>query len=145
MNYQDIAKAKAETKNKNKQTLCAIMEALGITSLEVEFDGSGDSGQVNGVNVYPQGKQTAFEQIQTKVFRTACFYSSAGNRIEEQEEECAADDLAADFAYDVLEFKHSGWEINDGAFGTIVINANGSGRIDYNQRITETEYEESEF
>lgn len=145
MSYNIIAEAKNKNKNKNKELLCAVMQTLGITSIAVEFDGSGDSGQVEGVTVVPANKQDHFDNTQTKVFRTRCFYSVAGNRVEEEEVSCSASELAEDFAYEILEYNHGGWEINDGAYGTIIIHADGRGSIEYNQRVMETEYEETEF
>jgi len=50
-----------------------------------------------------------------------------------------------DLAYCALENNHGGWEINDGAYGEIIIEADGSGRIEYNQRIETVEYEETSF
>jgi len=145
MNYQIIAKAKADNKNKNKELLCALMKTLGITNIAVEFDGSGDSGQVEGVTVVPATKQDEFDNAQTKVFRTNCFYSVAGNRTEQEEVSCSAPELAEDFAYEVLEHHHDGWEINEGAYGTIIIHPDGKGAIEYHQRVVETEYEETQF
>lgn len=145
MSYNIIAEARNRNKNKNKELLRAVMQTLGITSIAVEFDGSGDSGQVEGVTVVPATKQDQFENTQTKVFRAKYFCSIAGTKVEEEEAACSAPELAEDFAYDVLEHHHDGWEINDGAYGTIIIHADGRGSIEYNQRVMETEYEETEF
>lgn len=145
MSYNIIAEARNKNKNKNKELLRAVMQTLGITSIAVEFDGSGDSGQVEGVTVVPAIKQDQFDNTKTKVFRTTCFFSVGSHKAEEEEAACSAPELAEDFAYEVLEQHHGGWEINDGAYGTIIIHADGRGSIEYNQRVMETEYEETEF
>lgn len=145
MSYNIIAEARNKNKNKNKELLRAVMQTLGITSIAVEFDGSGDSGQVEGVTVVPETKQDQFDNTQTKVFRTTCFFSAGSYDAKEEEAACSAPELAEDFAYEVLEQHHGGWEINDGAYGTIIIHADGRGSIEYNQRVMETEYEETEF
>lgn len=121
------------------------MQTLGIHKIMVEFDGSGDSGQVDGVEVLPREKQDQFEKTSAKVFRTKSYFTNGSYQSEDEEAPCTACELAEDFAYEVLECKHGGWEINDGAYGNIIINADGTGCIEYNQRVMETEYEESEF
>jgi hypothetical protein len=50
-----------------------------------------------------------------------------------------------EMAYSVLDAASPGWEINEGAFGTITINADASGKMDFNQRIQDSVYSEHHF
>lgn len=140
-----IANILQNSKEQNKKIICEIMNSLGIDSINLEFDGSGDSGQVESVTVSPEHLQDAFEEIKTKGSRVNHYWSENTWHADLVEHECSASDLAMDVAYEILENKYGGWEINEGSFGTIIINADGSGRIEYNQRVETTEYEESNF
>jgi len=37
---------------RNKETLFALLETLGVTQISVQFDGYGDSGQIEHVEVH---------------------------------------------------------------------------------------------
>jgi hypothetical protein len=54
-------------------------------------------------------------------------------------------ELAEEVAYSPLEDHFGGWEINEGAYGTVVINADGTGRIEINQRVVEIEEDSATF
>jgi hypothetical protein len=47
--YQNHKRALAEANVLNKAVLFDALVAAGITRLTIEFDGEGDSGQLNGV------------------------------------------------------------------------------------------------
>ena len=49
-------------------------------------------------------------------------------------------------AYDLLEETHGGWENNEGAYGEFVFDvAERTIRLEYNERVMETEYSEHEW
>lgn len=82
----------------------------------ISYDGSGDSGYIDSVSIEPERDLTDAQQ-----------------------------DLE-ELAYDVLERKHGGWEINEGSCGTITINfTDNTVHIEHNERIESydtSEYEE---
>jgi hypothetical protein len=56
--YQSHNKAIAEANVLNKAVIFDALAAGGITRLTIEFDGEGDSGQLNGVAAYSGETQT---------------------------------------------------------------------------------------
>ena len=133
-----------EIREKNKKSIVAFMQANGIEKAVLEFDGSGDSGQIDSVVLFPNSKkELAFEQIPFITFTQR--FSGGEWNVEATEKQASVDEALEDLAYCALENNHGGWEINDGAYGEIIIEADGSGRIEYNQRIETVEYEETSF
>ena len=56
--YQNHEKALTKANLLNKAVVFDALVAAGITRLTIEFDGEGDSGQLNGVAAY-SGETTA--------------------------------------------------------------------------------------
>jgi hypothetical protein len=120
------------------------MQKNGIEFVSIEFDGSGDSGQIESVQIHPSDKDHVVDQY-IPFIRFYQRYDGGQWNIIEELKQVAFQDAFDDFAYSLLENNHGGWEINEGSYGEIIINANGSGKIEYNQRVMETEFEESSF
>lgn len=81
----------------------------------IEYDGSGDSGYINDVSIEP-----------------------------ERDISEAREDLES-LAYELLENKFGGWEINSGSCGTITIDfATNKVRFNHNERIEEYETTDGE-
>lgn len=72
------------------------LEALGIESVIVRYNGEGDEGQIEDITSTP-------------LVDDLDYGSELYREIESQ-------------AYDVLENEHAGWEINEGSHGHITIN-----------------------
>jgi len=69
------------------------LTALGITRVTADYDGGGDSGQLESVRLY-QGTDERTESVDPELV----------TRVEQ-------------LLYDLLEVRHGGWENNEGAFG----------------------------
>ena len=69
------------------------LRALGVTRVTADYDGCGDSGQFESLSVF-RGDEAISQSIDDQLL--------------EQVER---------LLYDLLEIRHGGWEINDGAFG----------------------------
>ena len=110
--YSNYRRAQAEANDRNKIVVLDALSAAGITSVTVEFDGEGDSGQINGVHCEP-------ETDITKIQVTTQHADWNNPAISEQTEtlESAVESLC----YGYLLFEHGGWENNDGAFGEFTI------------------------
>ena len=135
----------AEQINKaNKETLTQFMRDNGISHITLQFDGCGDSGQIEEVAIFPEDKQSLIHSEITTI-RTRHEYSGDKWKLVTENFQADVSYLAEDVAYYVLEQRHGGWEINEGSYGRIVINANGSGSIEYNERVVTTEYSECDF
>ena len=120
------------------------MQANGIERAVIEFDGSGDSGQTEPAILIPNSKQElVYEEITFITFSQR--FSGGEWNVEATEKQASVEEALEDLAYCALENNHGGWEINEGAYGEITIEADGSGRIEYNQRIETIECEETSF
>lgn len=72
------------------------LAARAITHIEIEYDGSGDSGDIESV------------------------IASIGSETVELADETSR--VLEDYAYALLQHREPGWEINEGSFGRITIN-----------------------
>lgn len=133
-----------EIREKNKKSIVAFMQANGIERAVIEFDGSGDSGQIESVVISPSSKQELAHEEITFITFSQRFAGGEWN-VDAREAQASVEDALEDLAYCALENNYGGWEINAGAYGEITIEADGSGRIEYNQRVEDVEYEETSF
>jgi len=115
-----------------KATLLTLFKMHDIARIEIRFDGYGDSGAI---------EQTTF-------------FDTSGIVIECPDIEVPREgrdvvklaSLLEDFAYEVLERHHDGWEINDGAFGELLIDvAEENFQLDCNLRFTSYDSHSTEF
>jgi hypothetical protein len=102
--------------NELKKT--ALFDALapaGITSIHVDFDGEGDSGQINGVSALAGDQPTQLPATQVTLHRLHW-----GHTQSEPSEFTLAEAIET-LCYDYLEQEHGGWENNDGGYGEFTI------------------------
>jgi hypothetical protein len=141
----DITLQRAAEVNKiNKQVLVEFMRNSGINEIVIDFDGSGDSGQMDDVICYPEDKNNL---LKTQLPLISCHHRFADGKwtLVEELGKAEAHDVAADISYSILENHYGGWEINEGSYGKIRINTNGSGSIEFHERVIDTNYSEFEF
>lgn len=117
--YQDQARKNVELR-RAEIALCLCL--AGVTRVEIRYDGCGDSGQIEEVIYWDEHEQP--------------IVSNRGGKIEQ---------ALIDLCYDLLEARHPGWEIDDGAFGEFYWNL----RTDtlshtHNSRFTDYETTEHE-
>ena len=101
----------AELQPRNKTALFDALAAAGVTHVIVSFDGSGDSGQIENIEV-KAGEETAALPAHAVELARAEWSKSEPQRVTVNIRE-AIEQLA----YDFLTTKHSGWEDNEGAYG----------------------------
>ena len=146
----DIAKWEAEQRARaaaadairpvNKAALFAALAAANITSVTVEFDGCGDSGQIESINAKAGGADAGLPDAMIML-------ATLGWRdTEPVERTMSIHEAIEDMAYDCLARKHGGWEINAGAFGTFTFDvAARSITLAFNQRFEDVESSEHVF
>ena len=117
--FDDIAasierhrKAVAAANEHNKPIVFDILAASGITSVTVEFDGEGDSGQIE--SVIACAGEARVELSKTPVMLQRASWQGEALTASTEPLSQAIETLC----YDYLEQEHGGWENNDGAFGT---------------------------
>jgi hypothetical protein len=149
-----MAKTKTLTPADTLKEICPLFEAIGVTSITAEYEGSGDSGDFNFVQfrfddpiaradqavsmgTTSQSKRVLNEHMfkmryvkDPKVEPTSLITEKAYERFR-------------DAFFDLLP---GGWEINDGSYGEITIDtATRKVRMVHNERVNDVNTSESEW
>jgi hypothetical protein len=124
-------KTEEEIEN-NRQAIIKAMKDNWIAKATVEYAGSGDSGQIEGVSFdYRErnGIDAMKDAVTVKVTEVSSRWEDG--KFEQKKEEVEKELSAAieDLCYDLLESKHPGWEINDGSSGQFTFDTK-TGNID---------------
>lgn len=101
---------------RNKAILIPILAGAGIVRVEIEFDGVGDSGNVD--------EPVCFLADNTRADCPAAdveIEDFSGREAGLQTETKPLVEALVTIVYNALDVHHSGWEINEGAFGTFSI------------------------
>lgn len=96
----------------NKDRLMALLAAAGISSVIVEFDGGGDSGQIETIRCLAGEAEVAIPDATLEI--QSADYTSGQPVTAMQSTEEAIEWLC----YALLEAEYGGWENNEGGFGT---------------------------
>ncbi len=124
----------------NKKALFGILAEHGITAVIVNFDGYGDSGQIE--DIAAQSGDVAAELPDERIELVRPAWDSPDI---ERQTHTVREAIEA-LSYDFLAQTHCGWENNDGAYGDFTFNVTeGSITLDYNERYTATENYSHEF
>jgi hypothetical protein len=111
-----------------KRRMLAVLKRRGITSVSIDYDGEGDSGQIAGIGATDAQNRPASLLAPVRV----ALRSAKPDRYPTLE------DALEEFAWSLLAHYHGGFENNDGGFGTIHINvAKGSVCIEHNDRFSD--------
>jgi hypothetical protein len=124
----------------NKVALFTALANAGITTVVVQFDGYGDSGQIESIEA--RNGEKAVELPDTQVGLAQARWGSS----EVERSALPIREAIEQLAYDFLGETHRGWENNDGAYGEFTFDvAERSITLDYNERITDTDYSQHVF
>ncbi|MGD9471263.1 MAG: DUF6878 family protein [Novosphingobium sp.] len=85
-----------------KRNLFDLLEAQGVVLVTVDFDGCGDSGQIESISAFDEHGEVAVPE------------DKLANAEDEGE---PVKDIIETLAYDLLQSEHGGWENNEGAYG----------------------------
>lgn len=119
----------------NKAALFDALAFAGITSVVVTFDGCGDSGQIESIDARVGDTTTELPAVDIEIVTPVW----DGSGVERRSLPTAQ--AIEELAYDFLRDTHSGWEINEGAFGEFTFDVDErSIQLDYNERIERSEY-----
>ena len=124
----------------NKAALFDALEAAGITTVTVTFDGYGDSGQIEDVTA--QCGETIVDLPPGEVSLASATWNS--DDVSTAQVEIAA--ALEQHCYDLLEQSHPGWENNDGAWGEFCFDAAARCiHLEFNERYTSSELHTHDF
>lgn len=134
------AQRAAELHPVNKASLFAALVAAGITRVTVRFDGSGDSGQIEDIEVLAGEEAIALPTTTVEI--AMLDYHQEVPEILSQPLRDAIETLS----YAFLQETHAGWENNEGGYGDFLFDvAAGTITLDYNERIETSENYSHEF
>lgn len=118
----------------NKAAVFDVLSAAGITRISVNFDGCGDSGQIDALHA--RSGEQIIDLPQTPVELASTDFHDEETRRQTMPLPSAIETLC----YDLLESRYGGWENNEGAFGDFTFDvAERTIAFDFNYRIEKTE------
>lgn len=130
----------AAARPQNKTALFDVLAQHGITSVAVTFDGCGDTGQIESIEV--TGEREDAELPPDMIALRRASWGMADPAVDR----LSTHDAIEALVFDLLGETHAGWENNDGAYGTFRFDtAERTITLEYNERRTETDYFEHEF
>ncbi len=130
----------AELQPLNKAALFDALAAAGVTLVVVSFDGYGDSGQIENVEV------KAGDTVVSMPESTIEITEAEWDQPEPNRSIVSLADVIERFVYDLLTDTHCGWENNDGAYGDFTFDvAERTITLDYNERYTASDYSQHVF
>jgi hypothetical protein len=116
----------------NKATVFDALHAAKVTSVEVEFDGVGDSGQIEAITAY---EDEAIVELPSTPLTLHQVQFGATDPSTATQSLCEAIET---LCYDCLEQEHGGWENNDGAYGTFIFDVSKRTiELEFNGRFTD--------
>jgi hypothetical protein len=132
---REVARITKEVLLANKTALFDALAAAGITTVLVNFDGCGDSGQVEMIEARTGDDDCALRAVEVEIASANWGSTAIGRQTQPVRE--AIETLV----YDVLNETHGGWDNNDGAYGEFTFDvAERSITLDYNERHMESDH-----
>jgi len=124
------------------------MKSLGVERVEVDYDGSGDSGDIQGVSALKNadkgetialaGQSIVVERLESVYDHEAKEYKRVPNQVT-----IGLEGALGDFATDFLSYLGIDWYNNEGGYGTVVLNVeDGEVKAEHYYRIESSEYSE---
>ena len=114
----------------NAKSIFDALDQTNITSVIVDFDGGGDSGQIEQITPYRGDEACDWPECNIHI---QDLDMDGGDVLLTQDMREAIETLC----YDILEDREGGWENNDGAFGTFSFDAaTRKVTLDFNARYT---------
>ena len=127
---------RANLRPANKAAVFAALAGAGIATVTVNFDGCGDSGQIESIEARDaSGVDIPLPEETIAIVAIVWGQSSPEPRT------MSVEQAIEHLVYDALTETHGGWENNEGAFGVFVFDVPTLEiQLDYNERITASEF-----
>ena len=128
--------SRAALRPANKAAVCAALAGAGIATVTVNFDGCGDSGQIESIEARDaSGADVPLPE------ETIAIVAIVWGQSRPEPRSMSVEQAIEHLVYDALSETHGGWEINEGSYGEFVFDVPALEiRLDYNERIAATEY-----
>ena len=111
--YMRERKEKADNFPKKAETFKKKLKELKVKSFEVQYSGSGDSGEIYEISWTPKKLNASVDVGTWKRWNMKTLDH------EYTTDHKSLHDYIEDFCYELLEDNHGGWEINEGQSGEI--------------------------
>ena len=126
----------------NKEILMDILEREGVKEVTLSFDGSGDDGSIDDCDL--PGNVAKIKVEGCKVSDGTIY--SAGESETRWKTNCTVNDLLQSICYEALESLYGGWENNDGAYGSFILDVKKRKiTFEFNERYVESKLYTHEF
>lgn len=143
-------KLPSETKD-SKDIVFDIFSKLGVNSFCVNFDGSGDDGSIQDPEDFkPASKSKDAESeldnvvVGSRVSNGVRYSHGSAETI--WKENVPLLEIIQGVCYDALQNVRSGWEINEGSYGTFTFDVKKRKvHLEFNERVVDVELTEYEF
>jgi len=146
---QETQKIETATMAANKELILSALKAAGIKSVEVEYEGDGDSGGVVDTTFYySPGCEKDPDEFSVYLIRSEYALWAKEPSVSIYLRRCDLRNAIQEFAEcDVVDyFGHSGYENNDGGRGTVTFDVEkGSITLEHSDFIMSTEDYDHEF
>lgn len=127
------------------KTIFEQLRAAGASTITISFDGSGDSGSIESVDIYnAEGKRMQIDLTVTYPTEKSSWVDDKWVTETTEKEMPIADALEA-YCYDELEKTQIDWYNNDGGFGEMTINLDDKVEIELEVNTRYTEYHSETF
>lgn len=146
-------KARMKLLERNKKIIWTAMMVAGVGSISLTFNGEGDSGGIEYVSAYREStieaeddEGTLIDLPNITISYEDLEYVLETDRYVPSAKSLDLRDAVVELGMDVINIHSPGWENNDGAYGTIIINpAKELIRLFHNTRIMEIAISEKDF
>ena len=144
---------KADRVKYHSNLLFDTLAQTKVSSIEVSFEGCGDSGQIESVDYTDANGKGIDEAYLDKVIVKGSAKTSYHKWDEKKKEMVLTEakegnvrEIIEEVCYDKLGASHGGWEINEGSYGTFYFDVSTRKvRLEYNERIEEVRSSEESF
>ena len=124
----------------NRRAVFDALAAIGFLDLTVEFDGEGDSGQIEGITARDASGFVALPDQQVEIAAARWDGSGTDRRM------LAIGEAIETLCYALLSHHHGGWEINDGSYGLFAFDvAKREIELTHNERYVAVETSEHAY
>ena len=138
--YSRHLEAVAKANALNKPIVFDALAAAGLTRVTVEFDGIGDSGQIDEITAY------AGDAIAELPLPSLSLHQAVQNKGDPRTTKVSLREAVETLCYDYLSQTHGGWQDNDGAYGTFEFDVGArSIQLDFYERFTDSTHHGHDF
>ncbi len=124
----------------NKTALFDALASAGIEIVDVNFDGYGDSGQIESIEAKEGDNVIELPTTQIEI-ATPVWDSPEIHR-----QTMTVNDAIGHLVYELLKKTHDGWEDSEGSYGDFTFDvADRTITLDYHERYIETDYSHHSF